>query len=96
MIAPGSLSEREVNESVSHPPVRWIGVHIATSNAIAQHAAVALNAVATMAHTAGVRIEAALEAMGVLVEVVVSEVVGVVLGEVVAAAKEIVGRFLAR
>ena len=55
----------------------------------------ALNAVATLVRIAGVRVEAVLEAMvEALVEVVVSEEVAVDLGEVVAGAKEIVGRFL--
>jgi hypothetical protein len=54
---------------------------------------VALNAVAILVLIAGVRIGAALEVTEALVEVVVPEVVVVDLGEVVAGAKEIVGRF---
>ena len=51
-----------------------------------------------MVRIAGVRVAAALGAMEVLVEVVVSAEVEVVVleGEVVAVASEIVGRFLAR
>ena len=89
MIAPGRLSDREETD---HPRAQWIEVRLVHSNAIEQREAVALNEVAILVLIAGVRVVAVLEVTAeALAVVVVSEVVD--LGEVVAAAKEIVGRF---